>query len=680
MKKAGLAVGSALVFVGLMELTGWVAGVEPAFHREDPYAGFSRHVPHYVRVGETNGTDLLGVAPNKAKVLNPQTFTAVKAPGTYRIVCVGGSSTYGRPFFDGTSYAGWLRAMLRAAEPGRSWEVINAGAISYASYRDVRLMEELAAYGPDLFVVYTGHNEFLERRTYAGWEGRSGWVAGAVSVASRTRTATMVRGLMDRVGVDRERGAHRSPELGEETRAIPVNAVGPEAYHRDERFSEEVAGHFRATLNRMVDVAEEVGAAIVFVGPASNLADFIPFKSEHREGLGERELALWNRHFMEAQEKAGAGRWEEARGEIEAAAAIDDRFAALWYWKGRIARGLGDGAGAYAAFVRARDEDVCPLRAIGVLGEAVREVARSRGVPWVDFEEVVVRNSEDGLPGRGMFHDHVHLTVEANRQMGLALVERLRGMGVVRGGGEWGDAAIERVTAEVLAGVDRVRHAKELRLLSTMLGWLNQAEMARHQADLSLEMSGETEEAYGELVNGWRGNGAPGLAVEYGRRAVAVHGGSAALWTALGTALLDAGDSREGIEALRRSIGLRPDDANARTRLGVALALRGEDEEAAVHFGEAVRLRPDSGTVRGNYGLVLARMGKLREAVVEYEKAVEIEPSAAGHRFQLGQLHEQLGDVEEAVRHYRMVVRVQPEHPKARERLTALEGASRERL
>jgi len=78
-----------------------------------------------------------------------------------------GSATYGRPFFDHTSFPGWLRAFLPRADPTRKWEVINAGAISYASYRIKGLMAELSRFEPDLFIVYTGENEFLERRTYA---------------------------------------------------------------------------------------------------------------------------------------------------------------------------------------------------------------------------------------------------------------------------------------------------------------------------------------------------------------------------------------------------------------------------------------------------------------------------------------------------------------------------------
>ena len=127
-----------------------------------PDAGFTPQVPHFHVETNAAGEALVTVVPNKRESVNDQTFPRHKKPGTYRIVCLGGSATYGRPFFDHTSFAGWLRAFLPKADPSRKWEVINAGAISYASYRVKGLMAELAQYEPDLFIAYMGHNEFLE--------------------------------------------------------------------------------------------------------------------------------------------------------------------------------------------------------------------------------------------------------------------------------------------------------------------------------------------------------------------------------------------------------------------------------------------------------------------------------------------------------------------------------------
>lgn len=161
-KKLAFAAVTGLTIVLALELALWACGVQPAYCQRDPYAGFTPQVPHFQVETNAGGEAIVTVVPKKRESLNEQTFPRKKQPGTYRIVCLGGSATYGRPFFDHTSFAGWLRAFLPKADPTRKWEVINAGAISYASYRVKGLMAELAQYEPDLFIAYMGHNEFLE--------------------------------------------------------------------------------------------------------------------------------------------------------------------------------------------------------------------------------------------------------------------------------------------------------------------------------------------------------------------------------------------------------------------------------------------------------------------------------------------------------------------------------------
>ena len=80
-----------------------------------------------------------------------------------------------------------MRVFLSEVDPNRRWEVINAGGISYASYRVAELMEELADYEPDLFIVYSGHNEFLEKRTYDKLLKTPEIVRNMAALASRLR-------------------------------------------------------------------------------------------------------------------------------------------------------------------------------------------------------------------------------------------------------------------------------------------------------------------------------------------------------------------------------------------------------------------------------------------------------------------------------------------------------------
>ena len=94
----------------------------------------------------------------------PDGFARENGPKEFRIFCLGGSTVQGSPFAIETAFSTWLELSLQAAEPKRQWDVVNCGGVSYASYRLVPILEEVLGYEPDLIILYTGHNEFLEDR------------------------------------------------------------------------------------------------------------------------------------------------------------------------------------------------------------------------------------------------------------------------------------------------------------------------------------------------------------------------------------------------------------------------------------------------------------------------------------------------------------------------------------
>ena len=143
--------------------------------------------------------------------------------------CLGGSTTFGRPYDDQTSFCGWLRELLAVAYPEGNWEVVNAGGVSYASYRVAALMEELVAYEPDLFIVYTGHNEFLEERTYGDVRTQSPAQHWLTTAATRTRIGAAFHRLL----AVRESGAPWN-NLPTDFETVLDNTIGPTSYVRDD--------------------------------------------------------------------------------------------------------------------------------------------------------------------------------------------------------------------------------------------------------------------------------------------------------------------------------------------------------------------------------------------------------------------------------------------------------------
>jgi tetratricopeptide (TPR) repeat protein len=513
----GLSLGKKTLFalvcfgavLALQETILRLAGVPPAYVAEDPYVGFTSQVTHFVTARGASGVGppAVTLAPGKSASLNPVEFPAKKLAGTYRIVAVGGSTTYGRPFFDDTSFAGWLRRLLTAIEPRREWEVINAGAISYASYRVARVMQELCAYEPDMFVVYCGHNEFLERRTYQDVLATPRIVREAAALVSRTRTATAVRGIMDTLGFHQGIHAQKPNMMADKVRAIPVRIVGPSDYRRDDRLREQVTEHFAWNLRRMIQIARSAGATVLIIVPASNLKDFSPIRSDHRPGMQADELRQWEAAYNRGLTELRTGQSREAAEAFGRALALDDRYATLHFHLATVYQRMGKADLAGFHFRRARDEDICPLRAIQPIVDAVRRVARETDVPVVDFEQILARATASGIAGYESFHDHVHPRVDANRQLAVGIVEQFSRLGIVRIPPDFHQNVLPAVDRAVRTSIDGPRHAGELARLAEMLDWMGKRELALRTTLEALELadsgrlSAETRRAHTSAVH-----------------------------------------------------------------------------------------------------------------------------------------------------------------------------------
>ena len=111
-KKLAFAVVTIPLGLLLLEVCLALVGIQPALYEQDPYVGFSSYVPLFVEAPGPDGTGRYVTASNKLRLFNRQEFPQPKPANTYRIFTVGGSTTYGRPYDDRTSFSGWLREYL----------------------------------------------------------------------------------------------------------------------------------------------------------------------------------------------------------------------------------------------------------------------------------------------------------------------------------------------------------------------------------------------------------------------------------------------------------------------------------------------------------------------------------------------------------------------------------------
>ncbi len=600
-KLALFSFAPVVVLFILAEILLAIVGVQPRLEDEDPFVGFVSSAPLFVEQSDRQGGAVMVTGANKRSIFNVQSFRREKAPGTYRIFCLGGSTTYGRPYSDETSFSRWLRELLPLAGAGRKWEVVNAGGISYASYRVAAVMEELCRYQPDLFVVYTGHNEFLEDRTY----GRLRDIPRPVRWMIGRLTGTRTWEALSRLLIDRRQGPNDADSsraiLPAEVRATLDHSAGPALYERDDRLRGEVLEHFTYSLRRMVTMARSADSDVIFVTPASNLSDCSPFKSQHTDGLSEARRSYSEQMLAKARQEIEDERWLEALDSLDAALEIDPRRAELHYLRGRALLAVERYEEAESALILARDEDVCPLRALGATQRIVGDVARELDVGLVDFIGVIEKESRSrfghSIPGEAFFLDHVHPTIEGHRLLALAIIEEMVNRGIVEPGVDWSETAAADVVERVEASIDPRLHARGFANLALVLDWAGKREESRRLAFRALESGIEDPTIFLIAARHLAGEGSVDEATTLFRRAVKANPGDAVVHSQFGLFLT----GRKELEAAAAHFFLaslvRADDPTYHQQLALVMSLRGRHEIALPSLFEARRLSPASSNI-----------------------------------------------------------------------------------
>jgi tetratricopeptide (TPR) repeat protein len=620
-----------LLFEGLLALV----GVRPKTYADDPYVGFSGASRLFVERTASDGSLVFVTADSKLTLFNLQRFAAEKGDAT-RIFCVGGSTTAGRPYDDVTSFCGWLRELLPIADPGRNWEVVNAGGVSYASYRVALLMEELIEYEPDLFIVYTGHNEFLERRSYPRIIAMPRALRGVGAVAARTRIWTALSAGIQRFTTSPAAPTSNPDILPGEVSTLLDNAVGPSSYTRDDELAEKIFQHFEYNVARMVDIAASVGAETMLVTPASNLRDSRPFKSEHRDDLGEADRQRFDELVADAGQANGDGRIEAALRAIDEAATIDPRHAQLAFLQGRLLAETDHWAEARAAFERARDEDICPLRAPGPIPGIVREVAIDREVPLVDFSALADEWADHGIPGNDLFLDHVHPTIQVHRRLAVEIIEEMARQRMLTLAPGWGEEAVAEVARRVEGGLDPKAHALALMKLSKVLGWAGKLQESYRLAGQAVELYPDDSRIQYNAGLTAHLVGRKNEAVLHYRRAVELQPDADEPHGNLGVLLQEAGQLDEAITHFRLAISYARTSETAdrnRVNLANALMVKGYEDyvagrlaESLDHLSEAARLAPDQPEILGRLGIAQLGAGMTGPAVKTFSTALRVLP------------------------------------------------------
>jgi tetratricopeptide (TPR) repeat protein len=358
----------------------------------------------------------------------------------------------------------------------------------------------------------------------------------------------------------------------------------------------------------MVALARSVNAQIIFVTPASNLKDCSPFKSEHTPGLDTSAQQRSAQLLTRAMESILHEKWNEALTLLETAVVFDPRHAELQYRLGQTLLALGRFEEAETALRLARDEDVCPLRALSPMRQVVTEIAEEQGVGLVDYVELLEKRmrQEKGfpIPGEELFLDHVHPTIEGHKLLAVALLQTMIDEGLVQPRLGWEEQVVSSVAAKIEKKVNKETQGQALANLARLLLWAGKTEDAARLAQQALDLAGEYRQialdSISTLTSVYQRQGKPEHALEQLYSTLAKAPGAIELRFKLGEALLNPKfmQLEEAAANFLLVCQQMPDFAVAHQRFGEAMAKRDRPLVAYPYLIKALRLNPKNTRAR----------------------------------------------------------------------------------
>ncbi len=453
----------------LIALAEWVcvlAGWGEPSQVDDPFVGFA--AVHLLFEVSADGQSL-AVPQSRRKFFAAESFPVNKPANGFRIFCLGGSTVQGRPFSIPTAFTTWLELALNEIDPAREWDAINCGGISYASYRLVPILQECLTHQPNLIVLCTGHNEFLEDRSY-GDVRQSAWMSSpAVQQLSRSRLVTLTRRLKDGATGTSASGSADHPVLTADADPILDYHDGLAAYHRDDIWRAGVILHFEQNVRRMIHMAREAHVPIVLMKPSSNLSSQPPFKSEHRANLSADELQQWDALVTQARDLYRTN-LPTAVQRLRQALQIDAQYALTYYELGRCLEAQHDYASARQAFVTARDLDVCPLRILSEMEQVLEQIAEEMDVLLLDMHALLEREAAHGILGDYWLIDHIHPSIRGHQLVASRLVDVMATMQLVTLPADW-QKAVDGVWQRHWESLDPLYFIKGQQTRNSVRGW-----------------------------------------------------------------------------------------------------------------------------------------------------------------------------------------------------------------
>ena len=363
-------------------------------------------------------------------------FLVPKPKGTYRIFCLGGSTTVGYPYGYVGAFSTFLRDRLRRTFPDKSVEVINLGITATNSFTVVDIAGELVGYEPDFVIVYDGHNEFYgalgisSHETFGGYR----WLTKLHLKLVQFRTYVFLRDVLSGIA-----GIFRGPRDKDPEGTMMERLARGQYVPFGSKTYFDCLSIFRANLDELKSICTSRHIPLVIATQVSNLRDLPPFESGEFPGKTPEERSGFKSTFERGIGQLKNAHADSAYLEFHQLLKADSMRADVHFYIARCLDSLGRKQESREEYRRARDYDRLRFRTSTSFNTAIREAEDdSASVYCSDMERVFEENSPDSIVGKELILEHLHPNELGYFLMAKEYAHTMRNRALLASREEWG--------------------------------------------------------------------------------------------------------------------------------------------------------------------------------------------------------------------------------------------------
>jgi len=421
MKNKLLGVLFFFLTIFLAELLLSVFQLDKQDHLFNQHSAFPFFIP-----GTDEHADDYVTNPHFSYQLNLQSFPIHKKAGVKRIFILGGSAAYGFPYTEEYGFSGYLRRALNHIAPNR-YEIIDAAGMSFGSHRVLDELRDIVNYDPDLIIINSGNNEYIEKNILPPTFGQENKLEKLSGILAHTNTYRAVR-----LGLYYTFPKHFQRQIARDMTDIRSERVVRRAgMVRTAETEQEVLANYRNNFLAMKGLLEQKGIKGIFTTVPNNITTWVP-TNDPPAIAQPQDLATWKT----MQDKIIKGFVATNYGDLEMVIELERNinsslriypdYATNWYNLGQVEMALSRPDAALTAFLKARDLDSKPVRALSSFNESIRNLIKNdRKFVLLDLEQIFGAEIRNGHT-EGLFLDYCHYTQEGHKLVAMALLPSIQ--------------------------------------------------------------------------------------------------------------------------------------------------------------------------------------------------------------------------------------------------------------